>query len=142
MWISFQEDRNSGLGSPLVQPGAGAYLPRADVLTTVPAMTETVYKILGEADLRGNCGASGWAGSADDLRDGFVHLSAADQVTGTLEKHFAGRTDLLLAAFDTQELGPALKWEASRGGALFPHLYTSRPLPLQDGAYLLPELAP
>ncbi len=69
-----------------------------------------------------------YAGSAHDTRDGFIHFSTASQLTGTLEKHYAGQDDLLLIAVDESLLGPALKYEASRGGDLFPHLYA--PLPL------------
>ena len=62
-------------------------------------------------------------GSPDDLRDGFIHFSTAEQTPGTFEKYFAGETGLVLVAVDTRALGTALKWEPSRGGALFPHLY-------------------
>jgi uncharacterized protein (DUF952 family) len=62
-------------------------------------------------------------GSPDDLRDGFIHFSTAAQCPGTFEKYFAGQTGLVLVAVDTRALGTALKWEPSRGGALFPHLY-------------------
>jgi uncharacterized protein (DUF952 family) len=62
-------------------------------------------------------------GSAVDLRDGFIHFSNAEQVQETAAKHFAGQRDLLLIAVDAARLGAALKWEVSRGGALFPHLY-------------------
>ena len=68
-----------------------------------------------------------YQGSSDDKRDGFIHFSTAEQVPGTLKKHFATRPDLLLIAFDAKTLGQNLKWESSRGGALFPHLYA--PLP-------------
>ena len=64
-----------------------------------------------------------FCGSPDDLRDGFIHFSTAAQVAGTFEKYFAGETGLVLVAVDAQALGTGLKWEPSRGGALFPHLY-------------------
>ena len=67
--------------------------------------------------------AGRFEGSPADLADGFIHLSAADQVAGTLEKHFAGQTDLVLAEIDLAALGDGLKWEQSRAGALFPHHY-------------------
>jgi uncharacterized protein (DUF952 family) len=112
-------------------------------------MTNPVYKILtaaafSEAERQGH-----FAGSFDDLRDGFIHLSAAHQLEGTLAKHFAGRDGLMLLALDPERLGPALKWEASRGGDLFPHLYAplalsavlwAEPLRLGvDGIHRLPE---
>ena len=88
-------------------------------------------------------------GSADDLTDGFVHLSTAAQLPGTLAKHFAGRTDLVIAAVEAARLGDALKWEPSRGGALFPHCHGPlqmtavawwRPLSLgAGGVHVLPE---
>lgn len=111
------------------------------------AMGKIVYKICGQAEWQGAEAAGHYSGSADDLRDGFIHLSAADQLAGTAAKHFAGRDDLVLVAFDAETLGPALKWEPSRGGALFPHLYGSlpveaalwvRPLPLKEDAHVLP----
>jgi uncharacterized protein (DUF952 family) len=82
-----------------------------------------IYKICPatawrEAEQRG-----GYLGSTDDKRDGFIHFSSAVQVGETLRKHFAGQTGLLLIAVDADKLGMALKWEPSRGGALFPHLY-------------------
>jgi uncharacterized protein (DUF952 family) len=69
-------------------------------------------------------------GAPVDLADGYIHLSTAAQVTGTAAKHFAGESDLVLVALDTDALGEALRWEPSRGGDLFPHLY--RPLLLAD----------
>jgi uncharacterized protein (DUF952 family) len=62
-------------------------------------------------------------GSDDDRRDGFIHFSTAAQVAETAAKHFSGQTDLLLVRINTATLGDGLRWEASRGGALFPHLY-------------------
>ena len=69
-----------------------------------------------------------FAGSLADLADGFIHLSTADQLPATLDKHYAGHGDLHLAAVDLAALGEAVKWEPSRGGALFPHLYADLPL--------------
>lgn len=89
-----------------------------------------------------------FAGAPIDLADGYIHLSAADQVTETVDKHFAGQTDLHVAAVDLVVLGDAVKWEPSRGGQLFPHIYAPLPLnavfaygPLErdaDGAVRLP----
>jgi uncharacterized protein (DUF952 family) len=64
-----------------------------------------------------------FAGAPVDLADGYIHLSTADQLAGTIDKHFAGQSDLQLAAVDLEALGDAVKWEESRGGALFPHIY-------------------
>ena len=69
-------------------------------------------------------------GAPVDLADGYIHLSTAPQVTETAARHFGGESDLVLVALDAEALGPALKWEPSRGGALFPHLY--RPLRMAD----------
>jgi uncharacterized protein (DUF952 family) len=90
-----------------------------------------------------------YTGSPDDVRDGFIHFSSAEQARATAAKYFAGRTDLILSAIDTVALGDALKWEASRGGALFPHLYAdldmqhvawTKPLPLDPvGAHVFPQ---
>jgi uncharacterized protein (DUF952 family) len=111
-------------------------------------MSEPVYKICDEAALQGARSKGRFEGSPDDLRDGFIHLSAGAQVAGTLATHFAGRDDLLLLAVDTERLGDRLRWEPSRGGDLFPHLYGPldlahvlfiEALPLQDdGRHRLP----
>lgn len=91
-------------------------------------MSKPVYKIEGreawqDAERRG-----AYRGSAVDARDGFIHLSSAAQLAETVARHFAGRDDLLLVAVNPEPLGEALKWEPSRGGALFPHLYGELPL--------------
>ncbi len=77
-------------------------------------------------------------GSADDKRDGFIHLSTAAQVRETAAKHFAGRDGLVIVAVETDRLGAALKWEPSRGGALFPHCYGVLPLLAVAWSRLLP----
>lgn len=64
-----------------------------------------------------------YEGTADDRRDGFIHFSTAAQVAESAARHRAGVTDLLLLAVEVSRLGPALRWEPSRGGQLFPHLY-------------------
>ena len=102
----------------------------------------TIYKICERAAWQKAENAGSYAGSAVDQRDGFIHFSTADQVGETAAKHFAGQTDLMLIAVDGSALGAALKWEPSRGGALFPHLYGAlavtavrwaRPLPDEVG---------
>jgi uncharacterized protein (DUF952 family) len=86
-------------------------------------MADPVYKILAEAALEAAKSEGRFLGTGDDLRDGFIHLSAGHQVAGTLAKHFPGQEDLLLLTLDADRLGPALKWEPSRDGEDFPHLY-------------------
>ena len=87
------------------------------------------------------------AGAPVDLADGYIHFSTAEQAAETAAKHFAGHDSLIVAALDADALGEALKWEPSRGGALFPHLYRilkrdevlwAKPLPLEDGAHVFP----
>ncbi|MFW2830145.1 DUF952 domain-containing protein [Sphingomonas sp. ID0503] len=90
----------------------------------------TVYKVLTAEQMAGLEETRSFAGSPDDQRDGFIHLSTAAQLPGTLERHFAGQADLHLCAVDTDAAGKALKWEVSRGGDLFPHLYA--PLTLDE----------
>jgi uncharacterized protein (DUF952 family) len=82
-----------------------------------------VYKIISAAEWRAAEAEGVFRGSAIDLADGYIHFSAPEQVEETAAKHFAGTSGLLLVAIDSGKLGDALKWEASRGGALFPHLY-------------------
>lgn len=83
----------------------------------------TIYKICPAPAWREAERAGIYRGSPDDVRDGFIHFSTASQVPGTLAKHFAGQADLFLIAVSADALGPALRWEPSRGGDLFPHLY-------------------
>jgi uncharacterized protein (DUF952 family) len=109
-----------------------------------------IFKIYTRTDWLAAMGGLSHAGSADDIRDGFIHLSTGDQLPGTLERHYKGRDGLVLVAVAADALGPALRWEPSRGGGLFPHLYG--PLPVAaagqtwglelgaDGRHVLPEL--
>ena len=89
---------------------------------------ESIYKILRASEWRDAQAQGAVTGSADDLRDGFIHLSTRGQVAGTLERHFAGETGLVVLEVAAHRLGDDLKWEPSRGGALFPHLYAALPL--------------
>ncbi len=97
-------------------------------------------------------GPSGaYAGGAHDRRDGFIHFSTSGQIAESARKHRSGEADLLLLAVDAEALGKALRWETSRGGVLFPHLYGplppaavvwSLPLPLDaQGRHVFPELS-
>lgn len=113
-------------------------------------MPKTIYKIADETLWRAAEKAGRFDGAPIDLADGYIHFSTADQARETAAKHFAGRDDLLLVAVDADRLGHRLKYEASRGGALFPHLYAPlelsavlwvKELPLgADGAHVFPEL--
>lgn len=91
-------------------------------------MTDVAYKLVDRAEWAAARAAGAYAGSAVDLADGYIHLSGSDQLVETAQRHYAGRADLMLVTVDLRALGDALKWEASRGGALFPHLYA--PLPV------------
>ncbi|MEI2384227.1 DUF952 domain-containing protein [Breoghania sp. JC706] len=112
----------------------------------------TIYKISPRSEWEAAVAAGTFTGAPVDLKDGFIHFSTADQAMETAAKHFAGMDDLVLVAVPAEPLGDALKWEVSRGGALFPHLYVPldpalalwvKPLPLgPDGAHLFPELQP
>jgi uncharacterized protein (DUF952 family) len=102
---------------------------------TEPHLT-LVYKI---------CRAQAWAdaahrgtflGSAIDLQDGYIHLSSHLQVVDTAKRHFRGQADLVLVAFDAATLAPELRWEASRGGDMFPHVYG--PLPTAKAVWIRP----
>jgi len=88
----------------------------------------TIYKISPRALWHAAEQAGVFAGAPVDLADGFIHFSTAAQVAETAARHFAGQSDLVLAAIDAAALGPALRYEPSRGGALFPHLYGTLPL--------------
>ena len=88
----------------------------------------TIYKICTADEWRDAERAGAYRGSAVDRRDGFIHFSTAEQAAETAAKWFAGQHDLVLVAVDAAALGDRLKWEPSRGGALFPHLYGELPL--------------
>jgi uncharacterized protein (DUF952 family) len=107
-----------------------------------------IFKICNRSAWQSAVTIGAYAGSDDDRRDGFIHFSTAEQLAATAAKHFRGQADLVVVAFDDTLLGEALKWEPSRGGALFPHLYAHldprlalwvRPAPLgSDGVPILP----
>lgn len=87
-----------------------------------------IYKICTAAEWRDAEREGCYRGSAVDIKDGFIHFSTAEQAAETAAKWFAGQRDLALVAVDADALGDKLKWEPSRGGALFPHLYGELPL--------------
>ena len=113
-------------------------------------MADRIYKIATRAQWDEAEGQGAFAGAPIDLKDGYIHFSTAAQARATAAKHFAGQDDLLLVAVETGGLGDALKYEVSRGGDLFPHLYAPldlrhvvwvRPLPLDDdGTHRFPDL--
>ena len=82
-----------------------------------------IYKILPRADWDAALAAGRFDGSPVDLQDGYIHFSTAAQAQETAAKHFRGQAGLVVAAFEAEALGAALRWEPSRGGQLFPHLY-------------------
>ncbi|MFE8584323.1 DUF952 domain-containing protein [Sphingomonas sp. NCPPB 2930] len=88
----------------------------------------TAYKVLTADQMAALEQEGVFKGAPVDLADGYIHLSTAAQLTETVDKHFAGQDDLHIAAVDLAAMGGAVKWEESRGGQLFPHLYA--PLPL------------
>ena len=104
-----------------------------------------VFKVVASPEWRAAEAAGAFAGAAADRADGYIHLSTAEQAPETAAKWFSGRDDLTLVGIDAAALGASLRWEPSRGGALFPHLYAvlplsavvwSRPLPLgPDGRH-------
>jgi uncharacterized protein (DUF952 family) len=114
-------------------------------------LTATIYKIAPAALWREAEQAGTFTGAPVDFADGFIHFSTAAQVPETAARHFAGQNDLVLAAIDPFRLGPALRYEPSRGGALFPHLYGPlpmaavrwvKPLLLGPEGHVFPELEP
>lgn len=91
-------------------------------------MTEIAFKLVDRAEWDAARAAGAYEGSVVDLADGYIHMSSAAQLAETARRHYAGRSDLRLVTVDLTVLGEALKWEASRGGDLFPHLFA--PLPV------------
>ncbi|MBZ6078595.1 DUF952 domain-containing protein [Microvirga puerhi] len=111
----------------------------------------TIYKICSRPLWEAAEAAKAFDGAPIDARDGYIHFSTTSQVRETADRHFAGQDDLLLIAVDDERLGDALRYEPSRGGDLFPHLYAPlslsavlwvKPLPLgKEGRHLFPDLA-
>lgn len=108
-----------------------------------------VYKILRADEWQALQRDGATAGAPIDLTDGFVHLSSGEQVVETAARHFAGADNLHLLALEADALGEQLRWEPSRGGALFPHLYRElrldevlweKPLPWNGERHVFPEL--
>ncbi len=91
-------------------------------------LPDVAFKILSRADWRAAVAEGRYDGSAVDRADGYIHLSAADQLAVTAAKYYSGQDQLMLVEVDLTVLGDALIWEPSRGGALFPHIYG--PLPV------------
>ncbi|WP_257455857.1 DUF952 domain-containing protein [Archangium lipolyticum] len=118
-------------------------------------MSSPIYTLVSGADWRAAKTIGAYCGSADDTRDGFLHLSTAEQVRESARKHRSGERDLWLVAVDPAALGSALRWEPASGGrrpGLFPHLYGPLPmsavlsevsLPLgEDGQHVFPHEVP
>ncbi len=112
-------------------------------------MERVIFKVCDQSEWSAARQAGSYGGAPIDLADGYIHFSTAGQLAETLAKHFAGKEDLVLVAVRTEHLGPQLRWEPSRGGALFPHLYENlgmshvlweAPLPLEGGRHVLPDL--
>lgn len=106
-----------------------------------------IYKILRAEEWAALDAAGQTNGAPVDLADGYIHFSTAAQAPETAAKHFAGADGLVIAAVDGDRLGEDLRWEPSRGGQLFPHLYRAlrrddvawhAPLPLREGAHVFP----
>jgi len=113
-------------------------------------MTQIIYHMCRADEWAAALTAGTYRGSSQDVADGFIHCSTAAQIVESARRHRAGQDGLLLVAVDAAQLGDRLKWEPSRGGDLFPHLYgpldpaesaSVRPLPLgPDGLHVFPEL--
>ena len=124
---------------------AATYYVTIKLLSETSGGTSPIYKIVDASAWSEARRDGAFRGAPVDFADGYIHLSAAHQVCETAAKHFAGKPDLLLVAYDPAVFGDALKWEVSRGGDRFPHLYAAldpaqalwaKPLPLgADGAH-------
>ncbi len=98
-----------------------------------------IYKILPRSEWEAARAKGVFDGSAVDLADGYIHFSTAGQFDETLRRHFSGQRDLLVIAVESEDLGEALKWEPSRGGALFPHLYGPMPVAAASSIEPVPD---
>jgi len=119
-------------------------------MSAPPDLPRRIYHMCRRDEWRAAQAAGVYRGSSQDLADGVVHFSTAAQIAESAARHRAGQDDLVLLAVDPRRLGPALRWETSRGGQLFPHLYGDLPLdavaaaePLRlgaDGRHVFPPL--
>lgn len=117
-------------------------------MTAAPRLA---YKVLTAPQMAQFKADGTFAGAPVDLADGYIHLSTGAQVTETVDKHFAGQADLYVVALDLSALGATVRWEPSRGGQLFPHVYADLPLSAaiawqvierdSGGAVILPSAA-
>lgn len=115
------------------------------------AAAAQAWKVLTAAQMEDLLAQQVFHGAPVDLADSYIHLSTDEQLRGTLDKHFAGQENLFLVRVDLAALGPDVRWEPARGGALFPHIYGPLPLavviahgPLRrraDGSVVLPDQA-
>jgi uncharacterized protein (DUF952 family) len=113
-------------------------------------MARMIYHMCPTETWQAAVRAGTYRGTADDLRDGFIHFSTAEQIAESARRHRTGQTGLVFIAVESERLGERLRWEPSRGGALFPHLYgpldptevaSVAPLPLgPDGEHVFPTL--
>jgi uncharacterized protein (DUF952 family) len=101
-------------------------------------MADPIYHICRAEEWRAAQASGSYSGSSQDTADGFMHFSNAAQIVESAAKHRAGQSGLVLLAVDPDKLGPALKWEPSRGGQLFPHLYAALPVAAVTAAHELP----
>jgi len=109
-----------------------------------------IYHVCEKTEWDAALAGGRYAGSSQDQADGFIHFSGPDQVEASVAKHRAGQDGLVLIACDEAKMAPGLKWEVSRGGALFPHHYGDLPLasvvsvhalpPGPDGTHLFPQI--
>lgn len=97
-----------------------------------------IYKLLSQREWMGALGRGVFEGSAVDHVDGYIHFSTAAQLGETAAKHFRGRDDLVALEVEAERLGEALRWEPSRGGDLFPHLYADLPTAVVARVLLAP----
>lgn len=145
----FYGPRNYVGRSATTRPRPGCSLGNTPLLNSV---MNVIYKICPEHLWREAEITGFFEGAPIDIHDGYLHFSTAQQVRETAARHFAGQSNLLLIAIAADALGEALRYEPSRGGDLFPHLYAPlplsatiwvKPLPLgSDGHHIFPDLAP
>lgn len=99
---------------------------------------QVIYKIVSKAEWKEAVKNGVFRGAAIDLEDGYIHFSSAEQVEETAKKHFSGQSDLLLVTVSESKLGDSVRWEESRGGQLFPHLYSDLLVSIVDDVFELP----
>jgi uncharacterized protein (DUF952 family) len=127
-WLVTEPSTICHQGSDVLVGGFSLHIDRPQRNCDLMTAQRRIYKISPPDMWREARTRGAFLGSPDDIRDGYIHMSTAEQVAGTLDRHFSRVDELIIAAVNPEALGDTLIWEAARNGALFPHIYAALPM--------------